>query len=72
MHTQFRQFVAFILVSQADRVIQNDGPPGHPVPETFLRMAFQPPLRRFAAVMDKEHAEHFRPGHDAQEFGMIA
>ena len=72
MHLESWQDVASAIKTKVCRVADANSPCSHPLPKASLSVALESPLARVAAVVHKEHGQHFRRGHDAQEFGLIA
>ena len=42
------------------------------MPENILGVPFQPPFTGLPAIVDKEHGQHLRVGHNAQKFSVVA
>ena len=72
MHPQRREVVPRQIVAEVCGAVHNHSPTTQPLPENVLSVTFEPPFRCLPAIMDKEHGQHLRIGHDAQKFCVIA
>ena len=71
-HIQRRQLVAVIIKAYIAGLVKHHSPCAYEIPKRLFCMAFQPPIRCRAAIMDEIHGQHFVSAHNIQKLRMVA